>query len=235
MVSQMTFDAFPLPDIPALVFEGQKRILVVADLHLGYEYELLKKGINIPNQSSFISQALKETIIESKAERLIFLGDVKHNIPNISALEAKSLPKFMNFDIPYKIIKGNHDGSIESLLGVSTYNHIKVDGTLFIHGHMKIPKMEFESLVMGHSHPAIEITDELGRRTKEKCWIKGKFPSGQDIIIMPAYNPLITGIAFNRKGAKIPGTIFKRFDLEDLELTAYLLDGTFLGNLLDIK
>jgi len=231
----MHFDAHPIPDVPALILKGSKNILVVADLHLGYEYELLKKGINLPNQTSFIGKALKETILESGAQSMVFLGDVKHNIPNVSILEARSLPKFMDFDIPIEIVKGNHDGNIENLVGLPAKNHLLIDNTLLIHGHMKIPDLEFRSLITGHSHPAIEITDELGRRIKEKCWIRGSFPSGQAIIIMPAYNPLITGIAFNREKAKIPGTIFNRFSVEELELSAYLLDGTFLGPVKEIR
>ncbi|HOP08940.1 MAG TPA: metallophosphoesterase [Candidatus Methanofastidiosa archaeon] len=231
----MSYDAYPIPDVPALMIEGEERTLVIADLHLGYEYELLRKGINLPNQAPLLGQALRETIKGVGAERLIFLGDIKHNIPIISALESKSLPKFMDFDIPFDIIKGNHDGNIENLLGCPSNNYILMGNVLLTHGHMKMPEVDFELLVTGHSHPAIEITDELGRRTKEKCWIRGKFPSGQDIIIMPAYNPLITGISVNHKGANIPGTLFKRFSADELDLTAYLLDGTFLGNISAIR
>jgi len=231
----MAIDIVPVLDTPALLMGSDERILVVSDIHLGYEYELLKKGINIPNQTNYIKNYLKELITENNAKKLILLGDVKHNIPNISALEAKSIPKFMDLGIPYKLIKGNHDGNIENLIGHPTLNHLLIDGILFVHGHMKVPDVEFDTLITGHSHPAIEITDELGKRTKEKCWVRGRFPSGEGIIIMPSFNPLITGISFNREGSKIPGTMFKRFTTSELKMEAYLMDGTFLGRISDIR
>ena len=230
----MTYEINPIPDVPALLIEGKERTLVVADLHLGYEHELLKSGINMPNQTKNIHMEIEQIICDSCAENLIFLGDLKHNIPNISAIEARSIPRFMDFDIPFELVKGNHDGNIENLTGLTAKPFVQLGDILLTHGHMNIPDVEFRTLIVGHSHPAIEITDELGRRTKEKCWIRGIFPSGHELIVMPAFNPLITGIPFNRKDARIPGSIFKRFSIEELEMTAYLLDGTCLGALKNI-
>jgi hypothetical protein len=224
----------PLIDEPALAIEGEKKTLVVADTHVGIEYELLKKGINIPHQTEQVKSSIERLIRNTGAHRLILLGDIKHNIPAVSVLETKTVPRFLDFSIPVDIIKGNHDGSIEALTSVPVHPYMSLDGILLSHGHRNIPDVPFETLIVGHSHPAIEITDELGNRTKEKCWIRGQFPDGRDIIIVPAFNPLITGIAFNGARERIPGSLFRLHSIEELSLTAYLLDGTYLGYVADI-
>lgn len=224
----------PLIDVPALVIESDKKTLVIADTHIGIEYELLKKGINIPHQTEQVKASIERIIGVTDAKRLVLLGDVKHNIPTVSILETKTVPRFLDFSIPVDIVKGNHDGSIEALTSAPVHPYLTLDGIVLSHGHRNVPEMPFETLILGHSHPAIEITDELGNRTKEKCWIRGTFPDGRDIIIMPAFNPLITGIAFNGNQERIPGSLFRSHSVEELSMTAYLLDGTYLGHVADI-
>jgi metallophosphoesterase superfamily enzyme len=45
----------PIPNEPALLYEGKKRTLILADLHIGIESELKEAGINIPSQIEKIS------------------------------------------------------------------------------------------------------------------------------------------------------------------------------------
>ena len=41
----------PVFDAPLLLVEGEERVLVAADLHLGLEYELRLGGVSIPSQT----------------------------------------------------------------------------------------------------------------------------------------------------------------------------------------
>ncbi|MHC1604862.1 MAG: metallophosphoesterase [Candidatus Methanofastidiosia archaeon] len=224
----------PIPDSPALIINAKKRMLVVADLHLGFEYELLKKGINIPNQTQKVKLEIESLIKKTGAEHIVFLGDLKHNIPAISALESKSIPLFLDLPIPFTLIKGNHDGNIDKLSSHQIRPYLRVEDILLMHGHMNIPDIEFNILIVGHSHPAIEFKDELGKRTREKCWARGKLPDGRVFLILPAFNEFITGIPLNTTSRRIPGVLFKRYNIKELSMKAYLLDGTFLGHLEDI-
>ena len=69
------FPAVFIPDINSLV---------VADFHIGFEYELLSEGIRIPNQAIKFEKEMKKLIKSTGAEKLIILGDVKHKLSRIT-------------------------------------------------------------------------------------------------------------------------------------------------------
>jgi hypothetical protein len=84
--------------------------------------------------------------------------------------------------------------------------------------------------------------DRLDFRTFEPCWIKGRFlrdklmkkyPNSKksELLIMPAFNSLCGGIAVNQNG--ITGPIGKIIDINNSKI--YLIDGTSLGKVKDIK
>ncbi|MEM5872369.1 MAG: hypothetical protein QXD55_00695, partial [Candidatus Aenigmatarchaeota archaeon] len=76
---------------PALLVEDA---LIVTDIHIGIEYEILHSGITIPSQVERIEKRLDNLIKQAKAKQLIILGDLKHQVPNISWQEYKETPKF---------------------------------------------------------------------------------------------------------------------------------------------
>jgi len=228
-------DLYPVPDYPALVIPGEEDILVVADIHLGMEYELLRRGINLPSQVQILKAEVEYLLSATGAARLVILGDVKHNIPSISALEAKAVPSFLSLGVPVTLVKGNHDGGIEPLAGMPAHPYLVLNDTLLVHGHMRLPDVPCRRVVMAHAHPAVEITDELGKRTREKCWIRGHLPDGRDLVVMPAFNSLITGIPLNRAVDDMPGPVLSLPGLDRGALVAYLLDGTCLGPLSAIR
>jgi metallophosphoesterase superfamily enzyme len=86
------------------------------------------------------------------------------------------------------------------------------------------------------------LTDRLNYKTFEPCWIKANFIKWKfqekfktdkipNILIMPTFNKLCGGIAINREG--VVGPIGRLIDLKKAEV--YLLDGTFLGKVQDLK
>lgn len=220
----------PLWDVPALKVD---HTLVVSDIHLGIEYEMYTKGIRMGSLTSKIKSEI-EAVLTEDITRLVFLGDIKHNVPNVSWHEEREVPVFLDFDIPVEIVKGNHDGGIESLVGCEVKNEIVIDGILFTHGHRALGNPLPPFLVVGHSHPAVEFQDELGSRMKEKCWILGYTVQNTRVIIMPAFNPVITGVAVN-SDPKIPGVLFSQKLLDESRCDIYLLDGTYLGTLKTLR
>jgi putative SbcD/Mre11-related phosphoesterase len=217
----------PLWDAPALLIEKN---LIVCDIHLGIEYEMYKKGIRMGSLSRKIQEILDDLLTDD-ITRIIFLGDVKHNIPQTSWREEVDIPNFLSFDREMIIIKGNHDGGIEELVDVEVRKEIDIHGITLTHGHRTLNQESFPSLlVVGHSHPAIEFQDELGSSMKEKCWVFGHTVKGTRVIIMPAFNPIITGVSLNRE-QKIPGILFSQNLLDTAHSDVFLLDGTYLGML----
>ena len=117
----------PITNEPALVIEQTptKKMLVIADLHLGIELTFLEKGVQIPSsiQTNRLSDRLLRILNRVKPSGLIILGDVKHNIPAISNLEWDIVPSFFEKigNLPIHIITGNHE-SMDQIEGLTTRN-----------------------------------------------------------------------------------------------------------------
>ncbi len=177
---------YPVTPWPSLVIEqGSSKILVVTDLHLGFEYQLLAMGINIPSQTPKIQSKLLRILKEVRPSRLMLLGDVKHSISRIFLQEWKEIPAFfesiLDFVDTIDIIPGNHDGDLTPLtprsIKISSAHGIVIDGDERVgvfHGHAwpKINLLKADYLVMGHNHPVIHFEDEFGYRTVRRVWVK---------------------------------------------------------------
>jgi putative SbcD/Mre11-related phosphoesterase len=178
----------PLIPFPALAIENKsEKILVIADLHLGWEVDLATQGIHIPSQSSRTLRKLLRIIEEYNPDRLILLGDVKHAIPRISYEEWRSVPEFLEtvqrHVCEVTVVLGNHDGDLEPLTPRSI--QIVSSGGMVIgedvsiglfHGHAwPCPEaLECESVVMGHIHPVWLFKDKLGLWIMRQIWLMTK-------------------------------------------------------------
>lgn len=252
----------PVKDTRALEINTEKeKIIAVGDLHIGISAELSEKGIEIPEQTPRIFERLSNLIEKRKPDRLLLLGDIKHNVPVTSWQEWESLPPFfsdLSQRVKVEIVPGNHDGDIEGLLSKGVILHEASgatvgDGSLgFFHGHAwPAPElMKAETIVMGHNHPQIEIRDELGARSTEPAWLRTKLmpkhlpeelkkeveEDGPEVIVVPAFSELVGGGSINRKVPdKLLGPMFESgaVDLDGADI--YLLDGTFLGKLENLR
>ena len=255
--------AVPIYGTPALVVSiGRERTLVVADLHLGLEGELAKKGVSLPSQIPKVKERLFELIERRKPDRLIFLGDVKHNVPIASWHEWRELPGFfeeLTKLVRVEVIRGNHDGGLDGMVPKCVIIHGAKGIVLgkrrhigLMHGHTW-PSPELlntKLLVAAHNHPAVEFRDELGGRTVEPIWLRAKldaskFPKkigGQikgelpELLVMPAFSELVGGAAVNRGIPKeLIGPMFKAGAVKLEKAEVYLLDGTFLGEVRDLR
>ncbi len=173
---------------PALILDnGSERVLVISDLHLGWEGHLSKKGVHIPSQTPKIKKRLLKLIQETTPKQLIILGDVKDAITRVPMKDWKDIPEFFE-DIQeqvseIQIIPGNHDGNLEPLLPenikiVSTSGISFKDVGLF-HGH-SWPAPELfgcRSIITGHVHPMIAIQDPMGFRIIKQIFVKAKCES----------------------------------------------------------
>jgi hypothetical protein len=159
-----------------VLFIKKIKSLVIADLHIGIEYELYKSGINIPSQISKTKKIIKKLIEQTKARCLVILGDVKHDVPGVSYQEIKEIPKFLNGLsklIKVDICLGNHDTYLKEL----SPKEVKIHGSKgfrigkfgFNHGHTWPSKELFlcDYLIISHIHPTIQFKDKLGYRIME--------------------------------------------------------------------
>jgi len=255
--------ATPIHGTPALFINiAKERVLVAADLHLGIEAELASGGVGLPSQMPRVKERLIELIHQHDPDRLVLLGDVKHNVPVAAWQEWRELPEFFA-DLAkltrVEIVPGNHDGDIEGMVPPEVTVHDAKGLVLgrrrrvgLIHGHAwTSPEvLKVELLVAAHNHPAVEFRDELGARTIEPVWLRcrlepKKLPKklqdaikgdGPGLLVMPAFSELVGGGAINRAiPEELLGPMFKAGAVKLKEAEVHLLDGTFLGTVAALK
>jgi uncharacterized protein len=250
----------PMINEPALTVGST---LVLADLHIGIEHELALSGINIPSQiERRIDRALRylDTV---KAQRVVLLGDVKHSISKTSPLERHDIPYFLRSIAecaPVDILPGNHDAGIEYLIPRDTRFEIEIhpskgyciNSVGLVHGHTwpSTELLRSSYVVMGHNHPIIRLVDALGYVSSKPVWIRACFVEGvfrkrypelgrynnPRVIIMPAFNELLGGIAFNEASYEtLLGPLFANRAILLEQAQAYLLDGTYLGTVEQLR
>jgi putative SbcD/Mre11-related phosphoesterase len=240
----------PLIDEPALLLK-EKKLLVVADLHIGIESELHHNGLQVPSQTKLMEDRLISNIAQNNIQDIIFLGDIKHTIPSSTFQERTDVKNFLSViqsHCTVHILPGNHDGNIDRFLSPGIQLHPSdgyvFEGIGFTHGHRKpAPEiMQCDQVVIGHSHPTVMLMDRLGYRTFEQCWLRGppllevlqeKYPDSvtTQILLMPAFNPLCGGTAVNQDS--LLGPFKSLLDFQNADV--YLLDGTSIGKVKDLQ
>lgn len=173
----------PIDSEPALLLRrGKERVVVVGDLHIGWEVTLAQQGIHVPSQTAKMLERLRKIVLERKPSKLIMLGDVKHSVSGVELEEWRDVPEFfeklLKLVPSVQIITGNHDGNLEPLTpsqveltgptGIALWNKFGL-----LHGHAW-PSPEIlgcETLILGHLHPAVTLRDPLGYRLTKPAWV----------------------------------------------------------------
>ncbi|RLG06836.1 MAG: hypothetical protein DRN59_02320 [Thaumarchaeota archaeon] len=209
---------------PALLLEKPVKTLLLADIHFGYESELADKGIQVPSQAYRLRELLVRVVEETGAERIIFLGDLKHQVPLSSWIEWREMPEALKvlkeMGVDLALILGNHDGGIESMLGdlvtIFPSKGVMLDAekrVYLLHGHAW-PSQEVlraDLIIMGHLHPMISLRTDIGIIAKRRVWLifegdkkilaeklaARRRRGSIRLIVMPAFNPILTGLSVN--------------------------------------
>ena len=250
----------PVFDAPLLLVEGKMRVLVAADIHLGLEHELMLGGISIPSQTEKILSRMLGYLEEIKPDRLVLLGDVKHNVPRTSWQEKREVPEFLSrlsSVVKVDVVPGNHDSDLTDMAPLGVRMHpstgFVLDGIGYFHGHTWPDEsvVAADHLVAGHLHPAVRLADPLGHATVRPVWAKAQLlasviamhygssrdsrdcPLNREIIITPAFNHLCGGLPLNEPVEDPHGPLMAMADWDRARL--YLLDGTDIGSMAEIK
>lgn len=190
---------------PALFVKSIDAI-IISDLHLGYEGISTEQGVLIPKiQYKEEIEMMKKIIKLKKAEKIILLGDIKHEFSETTYHEFKEVRDFLNFlkenFEKIFIIKGNHDNFIfyvANKLGIDVYDDVKIGDYFFSHGHRNIElnNIKAKNIVIAHEHPVIVLYDDIGGKEVVKCFLFGKI-GNKNLIVMPAFSPLSYGSEIN--------------------------------------
>ncbi len=170
---------------PALMLQvDSEKILVVSDLHIGYERTLADKGVKIPSLAPRLYEKLEQIIFRQRPDRVMLSGDIKHGTMKLLPHEWMDVPEFfeklLSLGIPIEVVPGNHDGGLMHLLprevvlhsprGAVTRSQKKV---LVTHGHTwPTPAgLSADLVVMGHNHFSVEFRETSGVRAVEPVWV----------------------------------------------------------------
>jgi len=243
-----------LKNEPALLLkDGRNKYLVLADLHIGYEKELIQKGIKLPSQTEKLLRKLKEIVKKNSVNSLLFLGDVKHEYLGIK--EWFDLTYFfeeiLKEDLEVRIVLGNHDGDLETLLPpkvklfkrelIEKFSFGKVT---FTHGHTWISEEALKSdyIIMGHHHFTFKFPNTNRR---EPVWVfarinksKLSFLGKEDplIIILPAFNQMLLGYCINceKREEKELNPLFREGIIDKRRSKIFSLDGIYLRSFVNL-
>ncbi|MDK2834292.1 MAG: uncharacterized protein PWR29_1667 [Methanolobus sp.] len=262
----MTIEFEPLIDEPALLVRSTTTSLVLADIHLGIEWDLYRSGISIPSRMKHGLERILGYVKSKSPDRIILLGDLKHNVPQVSWQERDELPYFLESLAEHAridIFPGNHDGGIEHLvprrqdITIHPVRGSVIEGVAYFHGHTwPAPSLlSAQYIVTAHNHPTIRFTDSLGYSVTEQSWIRTrlnmdvlgehfrdkemqerKARDSPELIIVPSFNELCGGVAFNESlHDDLLGPMFSSGAVDIDNAQVYLLDGTSLGVLKNIR
>lgn len=185
------------------VFIEDEEILVIGDLHLGFEDSLSAVGVFLPRFQ------LKQTIQDlekifkkiGEVKEILLLGDVKDAFGMVAKQEWKDVTKIIEF-LEKKckkitFIRGNHDNILEPIIkrkGYALNDFYKLNGYFFMHGDKNVKEVESSEvkwIFMGHQHPAIVLGKGM-RKESYKCYLIGEW-RGKKIVVLPSFFPLVEG------------------------------------------
>jgi putative SbcD/Mre11-related phosphoesterase len=183
----------------------KQNVLVIADLHIGYEEELNSHGIFVPRLSfKEMKKEAEELIAKLKPRTIVINGDLKHEFGGISRQEWKETLEILDMLLKncrkIVLIKGNHDDMLKPIAkkkGLDLREFYCVDnGRICIFHGEKIPLnsevYKAKTLIIGHEHPSIILREGM-KTEKYKCFLLGKW-HGKKLIAMPSFFPFIEGL-----------------------------------------
>ncbi len=245
----------PVPGAPAAVaaLDGE-RALVVADYHAGVEQTLRREGVELANGADRRRRRLLGLVAETEPDRVVVLGDLVSSLGEPEGSERAELSALLSaLSVPTTLVKGNHDGDIETTLdelgadevSVTPTGGVRLGPVGFAHGHSwpDADVLRAGTVCVGHEHPLVLLTDEVGGGRRERVWLRGGLdptPFAEhgttpesvdgDLVVFPAFNNRSGGTQVNVERTFL--SPFLPAGLADAE--AYLLDGTRLGPFRDV-
>jgi uncharacterized protein len=173
---------------PALWLPDEQ-LVAVADLHLGYEASLGRRGAYLPGGKAASSRdRLLALLDELQPTRLLLLGDLKHSTRGADAneqAEVRAVLAALTARVEVLLLRGNHDKGLERIAAVPMADTYEAGGWTFAHGDKFI---DAERVIVGHEHPAFTVADGVGAGFRAPCFLVGTIS-----IVLPAWNRYAAG------------------------------------------
>jgi len=205
-----------------LISENGEKIVVIGDLHLGYEEALNKSGVYVTREmynemlgeldeifngiknNGKLSKVNKVDVKDNNGkvvDKIILLGDVKHTFSGNLRQERNDVLRFIEY-LKEKcdelvILRGNHDNYLINIARkgeIEVVNYFIWNEYCFIHGDKEYEEINDKKIKYWiMGHAHPAITLEEGnKRERYKCFIVGKY-DGKTLIIVPSFFSLVVG------------------------------------------
>ena len=184
----------------------KENILVIGDVHLGYEDAMRKQGVFMPRFQFQDTVARLGRIFsmfpeKAKFEALVVNGDLKHDLGSISDQEWRDILKFLDVLLQHSnqviLVKGNHYIKLAPIArkrGIVLVESIAINDKFVCHGHVVPDSSGFKGakiVIVGNEHPAVSFRD--GARSElYKCFILGRWGK-KKMVVMPSFNQITIG------------------------------------------
>ncbi len=179
--------------VPAVYIEHDDSF-VISDIHLGYEEVMAGTGVYLPRLQLRKTIGLLERLATLKpGSRLVINGDLKHCFQKLTRQERIEIAKLVRkaLELGFReviVVRGNHDNYAKAVLAPLGIEMLEEaydagKGVLVAHGHKKIEE-DFELLVMGHEHPALQVSVG-GGRAKFPLFLEMPLENGSHVLILP--------------------------------------------------
>jgi len=182
---------------------AKQKVLIIADLHIGYEEALIEEGILVPR---FRLEEMKQEIVELlklKPRIVVINGDLKHEFGEISKQEWQETLEILDILLKDKrkvvLIRGNHDTILEPIARkkrLKVMDYYCINDICVLHGHKilldkEIYSKKIRTIVIGHEHCAVSIREGV-KQELYKCFLKGKW-HGKNLVVMPSFFSIYEG------------------------------------------
>jgi hypothetical protein len=243
----------PIPGEPAAVVETDgRRFVALADFHAGIEAGLrVERGVNLESRAPERRERVLDLVASEGADAVVVVGDFMHSIGGPGGAERGEVEVLLEaLGVPVTVVKGNHDGELADWADVTVTDPggVRIGDVGFAHGHTwpNADVLDADVVCVGHEHPQVRLTDEVGGSRVERAWLRGGrdptpfadhvavddadgdhagLRADGELVVFPAFNELCGGTWVNVGGDFL--SPFLPDALVDGE--AYLLDGTRLG------
>ena len=172
----------------------KEHVLVIGDLHLGYEKALEDEGVYIPRMNTdSIRDSLNRIISKYEPETIVLLGDIKHDFKRAKyegKEEVRSILDLILGAAEVVVIRGNHDNYIQNIIsdyGLMAVDYADIGGYRLEHGHVD---SGVRPVIIGHEHPSVRIAGVLSGGMKVQCFM---YARKEGVIVIPPFSFLSSG------------------------------------------
>jgi DNA ligase-associated metallophosphoesterase len=148
--------------------------LLVADAHFGKAVSFRKLGVPVPSGTTQANlDALDAAIRDTRARRIVFLGDFLHSRRSHAPGTLATVRKWRaaNAEIEIVLVRGNHDdraGDPPPDLDIRVVDEPLVEGPFALCHH---PSPRADGYVLaGHWHPCISVSGRAFERLRLPCF-----------------------------------------------------------------